>query len=89
MQIIPLYRYNRPDGGVTVSPVKPERECTELFRLVADDGMVLIDGLTITTCTDTSESEKWQEVSEVTEETVLDEVKQKAFAYDIITGVAE
>ena len=89
MQIISLYRYNRPDGGVTISPAKPNCEYTELFRLVANDGKVLTDGLTITTCTDTSEPEKWQEVSEVTEETVLDEVKQKALAYDIITGVAE
>lgn len=86
MQIISLYRYNRPDGGVTTSPVKPNCEYTELFRLVADDGMALTDGANTVSCVDTSEPEKWQEVSEVTEETVLDEVKQKALAYDIIMG---
>ena len=62
MQIILLYRYNRHGGGVTVSPVKPEGEYTELFRLVADEGMVLTDGITTTTCVDTDDATKWHEV---------------------------
>lgn len=89
MKIIPLYRYNRPDGGVTFSPVKPNCEYTEKFRLVADEGMALTDGTNIVSCVDTAELEKWQEVLEVTEETDADEIKQKALAYDIIMGVAE
>lgn len=64
MQIIPLYRYNRPSGGVTVSPVKPEGEYTELFRIVADDGMVLTDGENVTTCTDTTDPSAWSEVAD-------------------------
>ena len=64
MDKIILYRYNRPDGGVTVSPVKPDGEYSELFRLVADVGMVLTDGVNITNCTDTAEPEKWQEVAD-------------------------
>jgi hypothetical protein len=64
MEKITLYRYNRPDGGVTVSPVKPSGEFSELFRLVADVGMVLTDGVNVTTCTDTTEPEKWQEIAD-------------------------
>lgn len=59
MQIIPLYRYIRPDGGVTVSVTKPECEYTESFRLVADAGMVLCDGDVMTWCVDTDSPEAW------------------------------
>lgn len=62
MQKIVLYRYNRQDGGVTVSPVKPSHECEGLFRLVADDGMALTDGINVTPCIDTTEPDTWQEV---------------------------
>jgi hypothetical protein len=62
MQTIKLYRFTRPDGGVTVSPVKPETDCTELFRLVADDGMVLTDGVNYSACTDTENPGAWSEV---------------------------
>ena len=37
MQIINLYKYTREDGGVTVSPIKPDCEYTDMVRLVADD----------------------------------------------------
>ena len=62
MQTITLYRYIRNDGGVSVSPVKPDSEYTELFRLIADDGMILTDGVNTTCCTDTTEPNKWSEV---------------------------
>lgn len=62
MQTIPLYRYTRPDGGVTVSTVKPDTEYTELSRLVADEGYVLTDGVTTTTCTDTDYPSFWSEI---------------------------
>ena len=62
MQKIPLYRYTRPDGGVTVSTVKPETDYTELTRLVADDGYTLTNGETTTTCTDTDNPGAWSEV---------------------------
>ena len=53
MQIINLYRYTRPDGGVTVSPVKPEGEYEPMYRLVADEGMALTkDGENLTSCAD-------------------------------------
>lgn len=63
MQIVKLYRYTRPNGGVTVSPVKPEGEYTEAYRLVADEGMALTkDGVDLTTCTDADDMEGWYEV---------------------------
>lgn len=62
MEKITLYKYTRADGGTTVSPIKPECEYTEMYRLVADEGKVLTDGETITSCTDTTEVDKWQEV---------------------------
>lgn len=62
MQTIKLYRFIRPDGGVTVSTVKPDSEYTELSRLVADDGMVLTNGETTTACTDTDNPGAWSEV---------------------------
>lgn len=68
MQIIPLYKYKRADGGITVSPRKPECEYTEMYRLVADEGKVLTDGETMTSCTDTTEVDKWQEVDAPEEE---------------------
>lgn len=92
MQIIPLYRYTRSDGGVTVSIVKPESDYIELFRLVADEGKVLTDGSTITACIDTDSSSAWSEIIDPGEEgenEELTETQQKALAYDILTGVAE
>ena len=63
MQIIPLYRYIRKNGGITVSPNKPDTEYTEMVRLVADDGKVLTnDGENFTTCVDTDTADGWYEV---------------------------
>lgn len=64
MQKIPLYRYIRPDGGVTVSTIQPEGDYTPLTRLVADEGYTLADGTTTTGCTDTDTPEVWQEIEE-------------------------
>lgn len=69
MQAIKLYRYNRADGGVTISPVKPDGEYTEMVRLVADEGKVLTqNGESITTCIDTDTADGWYEVDEPSEE---------------------
>ena len=77
MQIINLYRYTRPDGGVSVSPVKPEGEYEPMYRLVADEGMALTkDGENLTSCADVESVEGWYEVEaaegEATEEDYLD-----------------
>lgn len=62
MKTIPLYRYNRPGGGVTVSTAKPNAECTELTRLFADEGYILTDGAIYTSCIDTDYPDAWVEV---------------------------
>lgn len=62
MQKIPLYRYTRPDGGTTVSTVKPSGNYTELTRLVADDGYVLTDGVVIASCIDTDGPDMFYEL---------------------------
>ena len=62
MQTITLYKYTREDGGTTVSPIKPEGEYTEMYRLVADEGQVLTNGETTTTCADTDTAEGWTEI---------------------------
>jgi hypothetical protein len=65
MQIINLYKYTREDGGTTVSPIKPNTEYTEMYRLVADDGKVLTkDGENFTTCIDTDTADGWYEVDD-------------------------
>ena len=77
MQIIDLYKYTRPDGGVTVSPVRPEGEYEPMYRLVADEGMALTkDGENLTSCADVENVEGWYEVEsaegEATEQDYLD-----------------
>ena len=59
MSIIPLYRYTRPNGGVTVSPIKPDAEYTELCRLFADEGMAITNGVIITDCIDVDSADGW------------------------------
>lgn len=62
MQIITLYRYERAGGGITVSPIKPDAEYTEMYRLVADEGKALTNGEITTTCTDVKSTEGWSEI---------------------------
>ena len=68
MQIIPLYRYVRTDGGITVSPIKPDCEYTEKHRLVADEGKVLTNGEIIMASVDVERAEGWVEIDEPKEE---------------------
>ena len=68
MQVIKLYKYTRKNGGVTVSPNKPEGECSEMFRLVADEGKLITNGSTQTTCADVETVEGWYEVDGTTQE---------------------
>lgn len=69
MQIIDLFKYTRPDGGVTVSPVRPEGEYEPMYRLVADEGMALTkDGENLTSCADVESTVGWYEVTDGTDE---------------------
>lgn len=62
MKVKTLYKYTREDGGVTVSPEKPNCEYTELYRLIADEGMELVKDDIHTYCIDTDNIEGWEEV---------------------------
>lgn len=64
MQIKKLYKYKRVNGGVTVSPVKPSREYTEMYRLVADEGMLLKKGDVLTSCADVDNTAGWVEIED-------------------------
>ena len=62
MEIVNLYKYIRDDGGTTVSPMKPNTEYTEMFRLIADEGKELINGDVHTPCIDVESTEGWSEI---------------------------
>lgn len=90
MQTITLYRYIRADGGITTSPVKPNGEYTEMYRLIADEGKALTDGTAVAVCVDATSPDGWTEIDAPDDENgEMTEVAQKAAAYDILTGVTE
>ena len=63
MDIKPLYRYEREGGGITDSPIKPDCECTERVRLIADKGKALTkDGEKLCRVIDVDSAEGWYEV---------------------------
>lgn len=72
MKIVNLYKFIRDDGGVTVSPMKPDIEYTEMFRLIADEGKELVNGDVHTFCVDVESTEDWTEI-----EAELKEIKEK------------
>jgi hypothetical protein len=47
-----IYRYQRPDGGYTVTPVKPEGGYNIRWRLIAEEGMAITNGETTVTVID-------------------------------------
>lgn len=65
MEVKTLYRTIRADGGVDVSPNKPDGEYTETYRLIADEGMELVKGDIRTICIDTDNADGWSEEMEV------------------------
>lgn len=84
MQSITLYKYKRADGGVTISPVKPDGEYNEMVRLVADEGKVLTnDGENFTYCIDTDTAEGWYEVDEPKDGTTYDDSKAAEYENQI------
>lgn len=75
MQIINLYKYTREDGGITVSPIKPDTEYTEMFRLVADEGKLLTNDDITTSCIDTDSTDGWYEIDDP--DAVVEEVEEE------------
>ena len=69
MKIIPIYRYERAEGKITVSPDKPNVEYTEKCRIVADKGKLLTkDGVDFYQAIDTDTADGWYEVDNPNEE---------------------
>lgn len=74
MQIVTLYRYERAEGGITVSPTKPQSEYTELYRLIADEDTALTqDEETLYGVIDTESIDGWYEVELPDTEEISDE----------------
>lgn len=68
MHTIMLYKYFREDGGITVSPQKPDGDYVELVRLIADENKLLTNGDIETTCIDVSSADGWWEIDAPIEE---------------------
>lgn len=84
MTVITLYRYERADGGITVSPNKPDCEYTERYRLIADEGKyVTKNGIDLYSAIDTDSVDGWREITE--EEKQITDTE----ALNIITGGTE
>ena len=65
MEIKPLYRFLREDGGATESPEKPGgADYTTRYRLIASDGKLLTDGTTETYCIDVDSADGWSEIDD-------------------------
>ena len=62
MQIKPLYKYSRTDGGITITPIQPDVAYTQLYRLVADDGGEITNGEITSTCIDVESYDGWYDV---------------------------
>ena len=84
MKVIDLYKYSRPDGGVTVSTIEPTCEYTRMIRLVADEGKALtLDGVSFSVSSDVNSTDGWYEVDvpadysdEVTDEEFLSMISE-------------
>ena len=62
MEIKALYKYTRPDGGITVSVNKPDVEYIEMYRLIADENKaVTLDGENLYPCVDVTSVDGWYE----------------------------
>lgn len=75
MKKIELYRYD--DGGaVVITPVKKlVEDVPRKYRLIADEGMELTDGVTVTECVDVPQEavDGWYEVEkQISAEEALD-----------------
>lgn len=68
MKIKQLYQYDRENGRITVSPIKPECEYTEMYRLIAEEGKTLVKGDISSPCVDTYDKDGWEEIEELEED---------------------
>lgn len=65
MQVKELYKFRRPDGGVDVSPIRPDGEYETMYRVIADEGkLVTLNGEDCYLCIDTVSVDGWYEVDD-------------------------
>ena len=58
-----IERYCIPqEEGVMVTEEKPEGDYTVVYRLVADEGKILTDGIERVSCLDTDKTNGWTEI---------------------------
>jgi hypothetical protein len=71
-----LYIIQQPNGVITHTPLQPEKgiEYTTAYRLIADEGMILINDEQKTYCVDTDTLEGWEEIIDDTPQEPLMEV---------------
>ena len=60
-----LYRYERQDGKITTSLVKPDGNYTKKYRIIAADGkLVTQDGVEGYSVIDTDSTDGWYEIDD-------------------------
>ena len=60
-----LYRVTRSDGGIDVTPNKPNHDnYTETYRVIADEGKLLTDGNNTYSCIDTDYPSNYTEIAD-------------------------
>lgn len=62
MKTIPLYKYNREDGGTCILPSKVTDYVDGGVRLVADSGKLLTNGTIVVSVIDTTSADGWTEI---------------------------
>jgi hypothetical protein len=67
----PIYRYIRPDGGITDSTTKPDCEYILRYRLIADKGKVYTNNEITVTVLDVDSIEGWHQIDATTVETKI------------------
>lgn len=75
MKVIALYKYQRADGGTTVTPNKPDGDHEAAgVRIIADDGMcVTKDGVDLRKVADDDTAAGWTEVADPEETETAEE----------------
>lgn len=85
MTIKNLYRYENTDGSYSISPIQNEEtDMPYMFRVIADEGKVLTDGIDTTPCTDTHTPEIYTETDAPPEPTPEEELQDAKNALNIL-----
>lgn len=86
MQKVNLYRYEEPNGMITITPNRRnETDIPGRMRLIADENCILTDGTTETPARDVmlEDVDKWHEINTENEAT---EASNYEKIIDILTG---